>query len=165
MRISLIVAKDLDGVIGKENALPWQLPADLKNFRKITWGKPVILGRKTFESIGKPLPGRTNIVLTRNPQFEAEGCLMARSLEEALDHASSAEEVVVIGGAAIYAAFLPRVERIYLTEVQGHFPGDTHFPALDRSEWRETERHEQLADAKNPHAFHFLVLERRSPRT
>ncbi len=163
MRISLIVAMDLEGVIGKEKALPWRLPADLKNFRKITWGKPVIMGRKTFESIGKPLPGRTNIVLTRGAHDLPQGCRVARSLSEALDLAGSAEEVVVIGGAAIYALFLPRAERIYLTEVQERFPGDTHFPPWDRSEWREIHRSERPADEANPHPCHFLLLERNSP--
>ncbi len=161
MRIALIVAIDRDGVIGRENVLPWRLPADLQNFRKRTLGKPIIMGRKTYQSIGKPLPGRRNIVLTHNRDFCAKGCRVAHSIGEALELAAGAEEVVVIGGAEIYAAFLSRTERLYLTEIQGRFQGDTHFPAIDRSQWREVERTERPADEKNPYVCHFLVLERR----
>ena len=151
---------DRNGVIGKENDLPWRLPADLRNFRRITLGKPIVVGRRTFESIGRPLDGRTNIILTRDRNYHAEGCRIAHTVEEALQLAEEADEVMVIGGAAVYAGFMPRAGRIYLTEVQGSFAGDTWFPPFDRGEWREIERREHPADEKSPHPFSFVVLER-----
>ena len=158
MKISLVVATDLEGVIGNEGALPWHLPADLRRFRKLTLGKPIIMGRKTYESIGKPLAGRQNIILTRRDGYRPSGCEVASSAEEALHIARRADEIMVIGGAAVYAEFLPQAGRIYLTVVKDRFPGDTKFPPYDPGEWRETEREEHPADAKNavPHCFKVL---------
>jgi dihydrofolate reductase len=161
MRLALIVAMTPDRVIGRDGTLPWRLPADLRRFKRLTLGHAVIMGRRTFASIGKPLFGRDNIVLTRQRDFAAPGCRVAHSAEEALELARTAAGVFVIGGAEVYAAFLPQAERIYLTLVQAPLPGDTRFPALVPEEWREVERSEQPADAENPHACTFLVLERR----
>ena len=160
MKISLVVATDLDGVIGQDNRLPWRLPADLRHFRRLTLGKPVILGRRTFESIGKALAGRTNIVLSRAADFTAPGCLVARSAEEALRLAASSDEVMVIGGASIYREFLPRADRIFWTLVEDRFPGDTRFPPFDPEAWREVERVDHEADDLNPHRYSFRTLVR-----
>jgi dihydrofolate reductase len=165
MRISLIVAVSRNGVIGRNGTMPWHLPADLRHFKRTTMGKPVVMGRRTHESIGGPLPGRTNIVMTRNRDFRAEGCVVAHSLEEALAAARTAAaargEVLIIGGGAVYAAFLPRADRIYLTRVAADVPGDTRFPDPDPATWNETGREERPADAQNPYACTFLVLDRR----
>jgi dihydrofolate reductase len=158
--ISIIAAVDQGGVIGKGNALPWRLPADLKWFKEKTLGKPLIMGRETCESIGKPLPGRTNIVLSRSWKTAPAGFLVARSAEEALKLAEPASEVMIAGGAQVFAEFLPRSRRIYLTEVGHRFDGDTFFPALDRSKWVERYRESYPQDAKNPYPLTFLILER-----
>jgi dihydrofolate reductase len=134
--ISLIVAASTNNVIGVGGGLPWHLPDDLKKFKSITMGKPMIMGRATYESIGRPLPGRRSIVLTRQAGFEAEGCDVAASPEEALEIAGDVEEVMVIGGGKIYERFLPMADRIYLTRVEAHVEGDTFFPTLDRDEWQ-----------------------------
>ena len=160
MIISLIAAMDEKGLIGRDNRLPWRLPADLKHFRETTWGRPVVMGRKTYESIGRALPGRTNIVVTRDPDFKAAGCLIACSPEEALDLAGPSEEVMIIGGASLYAHFLPRADRLYLTHIHHTFEGDTHFPTLDPEEWREIERVDCRPDEKNAYAYSFQVLQR-----
>ena len=162
MRISLVVATDLDGVIGRDNQLPWRLPADLQHFRRLTLGKPVVMGRKTFESIGKALSGRTNIVLTRQRDFSAPGCIVARSVEEALRLAGAAAELMVIGGEAVYREFLPRAERIYWTVVEARFQGDARLPPLDADSWQELERADHEPDERNPHRYSFRVLERRA---
>lgn len=158
--LSLIVAMDRNGLIGRDNGLPWRLPADLKFFKKTTLGKPVIMGRKTFESIGKPLPGRLNIVVTRNPDYSAPGCTVVASFEQALRAAGPVEEAVVIGGAALYERALADADRIYLTEVQAVLEGDTWFPQLDATEWQVTEEHGHGADDSNAYAYTFKVLER-----
>ena len=160
MRISIIVATDLDRVIGKDGGLPWRLPADLKRFRRLTLDKPIIMGRRTFESIGKPLDRRTNIVLTRDPEFHAEGCHVTRDASEALRLAGKAEEVMIIGGAGVYELFLLRCDRIYLTRVQDRFDGDTSFPRIDLRQWKEVEESDHPADDENPHAHRFSILER-----
>lgn len=159
-RIAFVVARDRNGVIGKGGALPWRLPDDMKHVRSLTVGKPLIMGRRTYESIGRPLPDRTNIVLTRDPAFQAEGVKVASTPEEALALAGDAPEVIVFGGAEVFARFLPLTDRIYLTEVDTEAAGDTFFPALDPRQWRETERVEHPADAKHAHAFRFVTLER-----
>lgn len=164
MRLSLIVAMAKNGVIGHNNGLPWHLPADFAYFKKITTGHPVIMGRKTFESIGRPLPGRRNIVVSRNPTFRAAGVEVVASLEQAInacDEQNECAEVFVIGGAALYAEALPRVDRIYLTEVDTAPDGDTLFPALDKNQWREIARERREADEKNVHAMEFVALERK----
>jgi dihydrofolate reductase len=163
MRISIVVAVAANGVIGRDNALPWHLPADLRHFREITLGKPVVMGRRTYESIGRPLQGRVNIVVTRRPAFRAPGCVVVNSAEAALRAARGAAEVMVIGGATLYAELLPRATRIYLTLVHAVMDGDTRFPELPGDEWVEAEREDHEPDARNPCPFSFLLLERRTP--
>jgi dihydrofolate reductase len=156
-RISIIVAMDENGLIGAGNQLPWRLPNDLKFFKRTTMGKPVLMGRKTWESLGKPLPGRQNLVMSRHPDFHPEGAKIVRTLEGALRlaEADGFEEIMVIGGAQVYALVLPRADRIYLTRVHAHLQGDTWFPALDWNEWRRESSEPQPADEKNayPHSF------------
>ncbi len=160
MRVSFIVAADRGGVIGRAGGLPWRLPADLRHFKETTMGKPMIMGRRTWESIGRALPGRRSIVLTRRPGFEAPGAAVASTPDEALALAEPAEEVMVIGGEAVYRALLDRCDRIYLTRVEGEVDGDTHFPELEAGAWREVAREERGADAANPYSLSFLVLDR-----
>jgi len=161
-----MVAMASNGVIGRENRLPWHLPEDLRYFKRITLGKPVIMGRKTFESIGSPLPGRPNIVVSRSVDWSAPGVTVADSLESALDSAqalaavSGAEELMVIGGAQIYAAALPLASRLYVTEVHAAFAGDTWFPPVNPAEWQEIAREEYAATADNPYAYAFVVYDR-----
>jgi len=161
MRVSLVVAMDRQRVIGVAGGLPWHLPADLRHFRAITMGKPIVMGRRTYESINRALPGRRNIVVSRNRQWRAPpGCEVAHSLEHALDLAGSADEVMIIGGAALYRAALERAQRIYLTEVHAEVGGDVHFPPIPAGQWRETERVEHPADNRNAYPCSFVVLER-----
>lgn len=160
MRVSFIVAMAENRVIGRDNQLPWQLSADLKHFKALTMGKPVIMGRKTWESIGRPLPGRTNIVVTRDPRYTADGCVVVHSIDAALQACSGSEEVMVIGGAEFYRQVLPEASTLYLTLVHDEFEGDAFFPELDRREWREIEREDFESDDKNPHAYSFIRLER-----
>lgn len=160
MRISIIVAMAANRVIGADGALPWRLPADLKRFRALTMGKPMVMGRKTYESIGRPLPGRTSIVLTTDAGYRAEGCAVVHSLDEALVCAGNADELMVIGGSAVYAAALPLAGRIYLTVLNRPFPGDVLFPAFDGSDWVEIERTTVADDPDMPDGYSFIVLER-----
>ena len=160
MRRSLVVAVARNGVIGRDNQLPWKLPDDLAYFKKVTMGHPVVMGRRTYESIGKPLPGRPNIVVTHNPAFEAPGCRVVGSLGEAWRAAGDADEVSVIGGTTLFAETLPIADRIHLTEVLADVQGDTYFPPLDRSEWRETLVADHPADARHDYPFRILVLDR-----
>ena len=159
MIISLIAAMDKNRVIGKNNTLPWSMPADLKRFREITKGKPVIMGRKTFESIGRPLPDRLNIVMTRDKNYRAKGCVMVHSVEEAIAAAGDAAEIMVIGGAEIFGQFLPLADKMYLTIIDAEFEGDTFFPEYDPKEWKKITWQEFPADLKNPHPSVFLILE------
>jgi dihydrofolate reductase len=161
MRRSLVVAMSRNRVIGRDNHLPWRLPADLAFFKRATLGHPVVMGRKTYESIGKPLPGRRNIVVTRDPAFRAEGCVVAHSFPEALAAAGNAEEISIIGGSAIFAAALPDADRIYLTEVDAEVPGDTYFPDFDRSQWTETELERHAADERHAYPFRIVRLDRK----
>lgn len=158
MIISLIVAMDRRGVIGAGGGLPWRLSDDLKRFKAITMGKPLIMGRKTHESIGRPLPGRRNIVLTRQPDYTADGCVVCHDADNALTACTGFEEVMVMGGAILYEIFLPRADRIYLTRVQAEVEGDTWFPPFDESAWHEVERQDYQADAHNDYACSFRVL-------
>lgn len=160
MRRSLIVARARNGAIGLANAMPWHLPADLAHFKRTTLGHPVIMGRRTWESIGRALPGRKNIVVSRTPGFRAEGAQVVGSLEEAWRASEGAEEAFVIGGAHLYAEALPEADRIYLTDVMAEVEGDTFFPRLDPRDWRETLLAGQPADGRNAHALRFLLLER-----
>lgn len=153
-RVALIAAVASNGVIGSDNALPWRLPEDLKRFKALTLGHPVIMGRKTFESIGRPLPGRRNIVISRNAAFSAEGCETAASLDAALAAcAGTTDEVFIIGGEQIYAAAMPHAERLYLTEIQAEFQGDARFPEFDRGAWHETVRERHRTDGGFEFAF------------
>jgi dihydrofolate reductase len=158
--ISLIVAASTNNVIGFQGDLPWRLSGDLKRFKALTMGKPIVMGRKTYESIGRPLPGRQNIVVTRNPDFVAEGCDVVSSVDAAIEAAGDAEEIMIIGGSNIYDAFLPRAHRIYLTRVQAEVEGDTFFPELMPSEWREAAVEEYGADESNDHDVVFSTFER-----
>jgi dihydrofolate reductase len=160
--ISLLVAMDEKRGIGKDGKLPWRLSSDLKRFRELTMGHHIIVGRKTFESIGKPLPGRRTIVVTRNPSFKVEGCLIAGSVQDALDlaEARGENEAFVIGGADIYAQALDVADRIYLTEVHAEVDADTFFPEINASAWTEKDCSYQPADEKNQHACTFRRLDR-----
>jgi dihydrofolate reductase len=164
--ISLIVAMAQNGVIGRDNRLPWRLPEDLRRFKAITMGKPILMGRKTFESIGKPLPGRTNLVLTRDRDWRAQGAVVVNSLDQALRQASDSEELVAIGGAEIYRLLMPFARRIYLTHVHADIPGDTFFPDFDPTQWVDAECTPRDADEKHAYALTFVTLVRRgSPQT
>lgn len=162
----MIVAAAQNGVIGRNNALPWHLPEDLRYFKRRTLGKPIVMGRKTYESIGRPLPGRTNIVISRNAGFAAAGIKVVRSLDEALRLADDiaqidgVDELVVIGGAEIYREALPRAERLYLTEVHAVIQGDAVLPEVDWAQWREVGRERHAAEAPNPYDYSFVVYER-----
>jgi len=158
--ISLIVAVSANGVIGRGGELPWHLSDDLKRFKQLTLGKPIVMGRKTFESIGRALPGRQNIVLTRQSEFAADDCDVVSSIDAAIAASGDAGEVVVIGGSEIYKLFLPLAERIYMTRVQIDVDGDVRFPELDDELWQETERENHDADDLNEYEFTTSVLER-----
>jgi dihydrofolate reductase len=163
----LVVAVAENGVIGRDNQLLWRIKTDLRRFRDLTWGKPMIMGRKTFQSIGKPLPGRETIVLTRDPEFTAEGVHVAGNWDEAVTLGATigenmaADAVAVVGGAEIYALALPHVQRLFLTEVQAAPEGDAIFPAYDRSSFREIRRVEHQKGSDDEHSFTFIDLERR----
>jgi dihydrofolate reductase len=158
--ISIIVAVAQNGVIGAGNRLPWHLPDDLKRFKALSMAKPIVMGRRTFDSIGKPLPGRTNIVVSRQPGLAIEGTIVAPSLDAALAAAGAVPEVVVIGGAEIFRQVLPRTDVIHLTRVHASVAGDVVFPDLDPGKWRETATEHHAADERHQYAFTFLTLER-----
>jgi dihydrofolate reductase len=157
---SLIVACARNGIIGRDNGMPWHLPADLAHFKRITLGHPVIMGRRTWDSIGRPLPGRRNLVVSRTPAFDAPGAEVVSSLEAAWEAVAGTDEAFVIGGAQLYAAALATCDRIYLTEIDAEIAGDTAFPAIDRAQWRQRLLGEHPPDARNRHALRFLLLER-----
>ncbi len=165
MAIALIAAMGRNRVIGLAGALPWRLPADLRHFRLLTVGKPVLMGRKTFESIGKPLPDRTNIIVTRRFGFRAEGCAVFSDLESAFDAFRAAPELMVIGGASIYGQALSRATRIYLTVIDADFEGDTYFPEYDAASWITSKQSNHRADDRNAFDFSFRVLDRRASRS
>lgn len=166
MLLSVIVAQSQNRVIGINNKLPWYLPEDLKYFKQITQGKPIIMGRKTYESIGRPLPGRTNIVITRDGCYQAPGIKVVHTLDEALELAEQqalidgSEEALVIGGSEIYALTLPQADRLYLTQVHAQVEGDAYFPALDEEQWQEILRQDFSADGPNPYDYSFIVYQR-----
>jgi dihydrofolate reductase len=159
--VSLLVAATENGVIGRDNGMPWHLPDDLKHFKALTLGKPVLMGRKTFDSIGKSLPGRTNLVLTRVASWAVPGAAAVPDLDAALREAGAAAELVVAGGAQVYALALPRASRIYLTRIHAVIEGDTRLPDFDLSAWHETSRELHPADARHAYAMSFITLERR----
>ncbi len=156
--ISFVVAMDQQRVIGNHGQLPWSMPADLQHFKKITMGKPIIMGRKTYESIGRPLPGRHNIVLTQNKNLLIDGCTVVNTLGDAINAATEHDEVMVIGGAQIFADFMPLVSKMYLTLIKHDFDGDTLFPAWDQNDWQEVDRIEHQPDPKNPYPYTFITL-------
>jgi len=161
--LSLLVAADEGNVIGKANQLPWHLPNDLKYFKNLTWGLPIVMGRKTYESIGKPLPGRTNIVITRNKEYTAEGIVVVHTIEQALNVAQQkgAREIFVIGGAEIFNSVFDKAHRIYLTRIHHRFDGDVFFPELNR-DWQLVKKQAQEKDEKNAYAHTFQVWERQA---
>jgi len=158
--ISLIVAVGHHNVIGKNNQLPWHLPADLKHFRNMTSGHAIIMGRKTYESIGKALPNRTNIVVTKQKDFHAQDCAIASSLQDAILQAKAHKEIFIIGGAQIFEESLHLAERIYFTQIHHDFEGDTFFPQLDKTTWKEISRQDNSPDEKNLYAYSFMTYER-----
>jgi dihydrofolate reductase len=160
--VSLIVAMAQNGVIGRDNGLPWRLPRDLKRFKASTLGKPILMGRKTFESIGRALPERVNLVLTRDRSWDAPGVIVVHSVEEALGRAGPSDELVAIGGAEIYRLVLPFARRIYLTHVHADVEGDTFFPDFDPSQWADVEYRAHPADDEHAYPLTFLTLERRN---
>jgi len=159
--LSMIVAHANNRIIGKDNDMPWHLPADLAYFKKITLGKPVVMGRKTYESIGRPLPGRTNIVISRDANYSAEGIETATSVEQALALAGDVEEVMVIGGGAIYAHCLAAANRLYITHIDADIEGDTQFPEYDLSIWEKVSSEKHESDEKNAYILDFCIYERR----
>jgi dihydrofolate reductase len=160
--VSLIVAMAQNGVIGRDNTLPWRLPKDLKRFRAFTLGKPILMGRKTFESIGSPLPGRVNLVLTRDRAWYAHGVIVVHSVDEALAQAEASAELVAIGGAEIYRLVMPFARRIYLTHVHADVPGDIYFPDFDSTQWADVECSMHPADDEHAYPVTFVTLERRN---
>jgi dihydrofolate reductase len=158
---SLVVAMARNRVIGRDNQLPWRLPADLAYFKQVTMGHPIVMGRRTHDSIGKPLPGRLNIVVSRNALLRAPGCTVVGSLEEAWKAAGAASEVSVIGGTSLFAESLPIADRIHLTEVDAAVPGDTYFPEFDRGDWVEHEVSRHPADDRHSYPFRIVVLDRK----
>lgn len=164
MQISMIAAMAHDRVIGLDNQMPWHLPADLAHFKRVTLGKPVLMGRKTFESIGRPLPGRRNLVISRNPDYRVDGVEVVDSVEAALALLTGVDatpELMVIGGGHLYAQLLPRADRLYLTRIDLAVEGDTRFPAFDEGQWQLVESEPHAADEKNPHPYRFETWQRR----
>ena len=159
--LSIIAALSNNKVIGNDNQLPWHLPADLKHFKSITMGKPIIMGRKTYESIGKPLPGRDNIIISRDPDYQANGCQVFDSITTAINSQSQADEVMIIGGASIYEQALPLVQRMYLTLIHQNIEGDAFFPEWDQQEWSETERTDHKADDNTTFDYSFITMNKK----
>lgn len=169
MRLSILVAMAKNNVIGQDNALPWHLPEDLKHFKTLTMGHPIIMGRRTYESIGKPLPGRTNIIVTRQKGFHAPGIVVVNSIDDALvcgknvEQASGGDqECFVIGGAELYRQTIQICQRMYITEIQQVFQGDTAFPVFDRNEWQETVREAYTGGGKTNLSYHFVIFDRKN---
>ena len=162
MMISMIAAMAHDRVIGLDNQMPWHLPADLAHFKRVTLGKPVLMGRKTFESIGRPLPGRRNLVISRNPDYRADGVEVIDSVEAALALLADSDvaELMVIGGGHLYGQLLPRADRLYLTRIDLAVEGDTRFPAFDDGQWQRIDCESHPADEKNPHPYRFETWQR-----
>lgn len=161
--LSIIVAVADNGVIGSGNQLPWRLPDDLKRFKALSLGKPVVMGRKTYDSIGRPLPGRLNIIVSRKLDLQIAGCQVVSSLAEAIAAAGVAPEIIIVGGADIYRQVLPQVATIHLTRVHADIPGDVLFPKLAENEWREVATEYHAADERHAHAFTFSTLARVAP--
>ncbi len=162
MKISLIVAMASNRVIGLEGRMPWHLSADLKHFKKITLGSPILMGRKTFEAIGRPLPGRDNLIISRNPAYQQAGCRVFTDKHAVLKHAQSSKELFVIGGQTLYEMFLPVADNLYLTLIHKNFPGDTYFPEFNEKDWQEVQREDVTEDETVNFSYSFLKLERQS---
>ena len=160
-RISIISAMASNRTIGIRNTLPWQLPEDLKHFKALTMGHHIVMGRKTYDSIGKPLPGRDTVIVTRNADFAVPGCLAVNSLEAALTVSHGEEEVFFVGGAELYRQALAIAHRIYLTEIQRVFDGDAFFPEFDKSQWNETAREKHRTEGQNGFEYHFVIYDRK----
>ncbi|MCU7879887.1 MAG: type 3 dihydrofolate reductase [Candidatus Thiodiazotropha sp. (ex Lucinoma aequizonata)] len=161
--ISLIAAMAKNGVIGCDDRLPWHLPADLKHFKALTLGKPIVMGRRTWGSLPGILPGRQHIVVTRDQNYRAQGCRVVYSVDEAMQAVAEALEVMVVGGGGFYEAMLPRADRLYLTLVEADIEGDTYFPEIDWEVWQEVSREHHLVDDRNAYPYTFLELNRSSP--
>jgi len=161
MNLSIIVAKATNNVIGNNNTLIWHLPSDLKYFKKLTTGNTIIMGRKTFDSIGKPLPNRRNVIITRNSNLKIEGCEVVNSLEEAIQLSSSDENVFIVGGADIYRQSMTMAQTLYVTEVHAEFNGDSYFPEIEPSKWIEIKREDHNADEKNSLDYSFVTYNKR----
>ena len=162
MVVSMIAAMDKNRLIGNGPDIPWQMPVDQRHFRDMTIGKSVVMGRKTFETLKRPLGKRQNIVLTRNTAYEApKGCIVAHSVEDIFKLSEETEELMICGGAPIYEAFLPHANRLYLTQIHATFKGDVYFPAFDMDAWEEVKRIDGEPDEKNPYPYSFLFLERK----
>lgn len=159
--ISIVVAMDKNRVIGKNNQLPWHLPADLAYFKSVTMGHAMVMGRKTYEAIGRPLPGRKNIILTKNRHYEADGCIIIHSVQEVLETFAD-EPLDVIGGAQIISQFLPFTKKLYITKIEESFEGDVFFPKINEKEWNLVSKKQGVTDEKNPYLYYFLVYERTS---
>ncbi|MDQ6969367.1 MAG: type 3 dihydrofolate reductase [Mariprofundus sp.] len=162
MKISLIWAMDNNQLIGRNNTLPWHLPADMAWFKQHTMGKPILMGRKTYESIGRPLPGRVNLVLSQQADLKIDGCTVVASLAEAKKAVADAKEIMVMGGAEIYKLLFDLADRLYITEIDAVFEGDAYFPAFDRKAWQVISRDEHQPDEKNIYPYAFTILERNS---
>jgi dihydrofolate reductase len=159
--INVIAAMAQNRVIGINNTLPWRLPADLQHFKALTMGHHIIMGRKTFESIGKPLPGRTTVIVTRDASYRVDGCITATSLDTAIAACAADPEIFFVGGADLYAQILPRADRLYLTEIQVEYDGDARFPEFDRGIWREIERQQNVSP--DGLSYHFVTYQRHLP--
>jgi dihydrofolate reductase len=160
--LSFIVAMDSKSTIGKNNELPWHLPADLAFFKKVTMGKPIVMGRKTHESIGKALPGRENIILTRDKQYKSKGCSIIHSPVEISDIENrSDDELFVIGGAEVFKELFPIADRLYITEIEGDFEGDTFFPSFNQEEWELVSKEKGPKNDKNPYDYYFMIYDRK----
>ena len=160
-RVSLIVAMAKNRVIGINNTLPWHLPADLKHFKTLTMGHHIVMGRKTYESIGKPLPGRTSVVVTRDANYAPPGVVVVNSLEAAISACGKDEEIFVIGGSELFRQAIKCADRIYMTEIDADISGDTHFIEFERNIWQESERVSHAADEKNRYSYHFVVYNKK----
>lgn len=163
--ISILVAMARNRTIGINNTLPWRCPEDLKRLKALTMGHHIVMGRKTFDSIGKPLPGRTTVVVTRNRALRIDNCIIAHSLDEAIAACAGDEEVFILGGAELYAQALPLADMLYITEILQDMAGDAHFPEFDLSVWREVSREASRQETPQPLEYHFVTYRRKHPAT
>jgi dihydrofolate reductase len=164
VQLSIITAIDKNRVIGIDNQLPWSLPADLLRFKRITWGKPIIMGRNTFDSIGRPLPGRKNIILSRN-KFDLPGCFLFKNLQEALEAHKNEKEIFIIGGENLFRQTITQVDKLYLTIIHHQFEGDAFFPEWNYDDWEVLEQEEFISDSHNPYSHTFQILKRKVDAT